>query len=58
LDTPVDYFYEGFDGKKPRRVSPRRGRRRQLDMARHLEEIHNDKHLAAISLVARALAGR
>jgi hypothetical protein len=58
LNTPVDYFYEGINGKKPRPPVGRQGRHKQLDMARHLHEIHDEKHLAAISHVARALAGR
>jgi transcriptional regulator with XRE-family HTH domain len=58
LNTPITYFYEGFDDEKPRRVSAQRGRNGQFEMARHLDEIRDEKHLAAISFVARALAGR
>jgi transcriptional regulator with XRE-family HTH domain len=55
LNTPIDYFYEGFDGKKARRLSAHQ--RRQLDMQRHLDEIHDEKQLEAISQLIRALAG-
>jgi transcriptional regulator with XRE-family HTH domain len=55
LNTPITYFYEGIDGKRPRRGSARQ--RRQLDMADILDRIHEEQHLEAISLVARALAG-
>jgi transcriptional regulator with XRE-family HTH domain len=58
LNTPIDYFYEGYDDGETHRVSARRGKNRQLEIARNLDEIHNEKHLEAISLVARALAGR
>jgi transcriptional regulator with XRE-family HTH domain len=58
LNTPIGYFYEGLDDAEPRRILTRQGRHRQLDMARHLDGIHNEKHLAAISRVARAFAGR
>jgi transcriptional regulator with XRE-family HTH domain len=58
LSTPIDYFYEGIDDKKPKVPAARQGRHRQLDMARHLHEIHDETHLGAISQVARALAGR
>jgi transcriptional regulator with XRE-family HTH domain len=54
LNTPVEYFYEGFDVAKPRRVSARQGR--LLNMVRHLDEIRNEQHLEAISLIVRALA--
>jgi transcriptional regulator with XRE-family HTH domain len=58
LDTPITYFFEGFHDEKSRAPAARQGKHRQLDMARHLHEIHDEKHLGAISLVARALAGR
>jgi hypothetical protein len=55
LNTPITYFYAGFD-EEPRRVSPRPGRSRQLDIARYLDEIQDKQRLEAISLVVRALA--
>jgi transcriptional regulator with XRE-family HTH domain len=56
LNTPITYFYEGFDDSKRGHVTARQGR--QLDMAGSLDEIHEKQHLEAISLVVRALAGR
>jgi transcriptional regulator with XRE-family HTH domain len=58
LNTPIDYFYEGFDDEEPRSVSARRGRNRQLDIARHLDEIHDEQYLEVISHVTRVLAQR
>jgi transcriptional regulator with XRE-family HTH domain len=58
LNTPITYFYEGFDNEEPGQVSARRGRNKQLDIARHLDEIHDERHLEAISHVTRVLAGR
>jgi transcriptional regulator with XRE-family HTH domain len=57
LNTPITYFYEGFDDEKAGRVPAQRGRSRQFEMARHLDGIDNEQHLEAINLVARALAG-
>jgi hypothetical protein len=56
LRTPIDYFYAGFDGKKPGRLSAHQ--RRQLEMARNLDGIDDEQYLEAISVVVRALAGR
>jgi transcriptional regulator with XRE-family HTH domain len=58
LNTPIDFFYEGFDRENPRRASARQGRRKQVEMARLLDAIHDEKHLEAISQVTRALARR
>jgi transcriptional regulator with XRE-family HTH domain len=54
MNTPITYFYEGVDDANSRRSARRR---RQLDMADILDGIHDKRHLEAIGLVARALAG-
>src|SRR5271170_1663112 len=43
LRTPIDYFYAGFDAE-PRRIPPRPGRSRQLDIVRYLDEIPYKQH--------------
>jgi transcriptional regulator with XRE-family HTH domain len=54
MNTPITYFYEGVDEANLRQTArlPR-----QLDMAGILDGIHDKRHLEAIGLVARALAG-
>jgi transcriptional regulator with XRE-family HTH domain len=56
LKTPIDHFYEGFGDNKRRQLSSKQGK--LLDIAHHLDAIHDAKHLEAIGHVARALAGR
>jgi transcriptional regulator with XRE-family HTH domain len=56
LKTPIDHFYEGFGDNQRRQLSSKQGK--LLDIARHLDAIHDAKHLEAIGHVARALAGR
>jgi transcriptional regulator with XRE-family HTH domain len=58
LGAPPDYFYEGFDAQEPRRAAAHPGRHKYLEMVRHLDGIRDEKHLEAIGLVVRALAGR
>jgi transcriptional regulator with XRE-family HTH domain len=58
MNTPIDYFYEGFSEQESRRVAARQGSRKQIEMARHLDGIYDERHLEAISQVVRVLAGR
>jgi transcriptional regulator with XRE-family HTH domain len=54
LDTPVEYFFEGFQQENtelPTRL------RRLLDISRDVGDIENEKHRQAISQLTRALAG-
>src|ERR1700683_5136799 len=56
LNTPIDYFFEGFSGKNAEQ-SPRH-QRMLLNMVRNFGEIPNEEHREAISQLTRALAGR
>jgi transcriptional regulator with XRE-family HTH domain len=56
LKTPIDYFFEGFDGKNAE-PSPRH-QRMLLNMVRNFGDIQNAEHREAISQLTRALAGR
>jgi hypothetical protein len=54
LNTPIEHFYDGVGQNAPH--SARLHHRMQLEMARLLDEIRDEQHLEAISVVARALA--
>jgi transcriptional regulator with XRE-family HTH domain len=54
LDAPTTYFYDGFDGDK----APQPDRRRVLKLMHLLGEIQDEKDLATLSQLTRALAGR
>jgi transcriptional regulator with XRE-family HTH domain len=56
LNTPIDYFFEGFGGESAERS---RGYQRMLlNMIRNFGDIQNEEHREAISQLTRALAGR
>jgi transcriptional regulator with XRE-family HTH domain len=54
LSVPVNYFFDGLDGKTSRAVSPRE--RMCLELARNFAQIPNEKHQEALSQLARVLA--
>jgi len=56
LGMPIEYFYDGFNDTTP--LERPAHERILLDMARHFNEIQNEKHLEAINQLTRALAGR
>jgi transcriptional regulator with XRE-family HTH domain len=56
LGTHIEYFYDGFkDITPPERPAHERI---LLEMARHFNEIQNEKYQEAINQLTRALAGR
>ena len=54
LSAPITYFYEGIGEEGPQQVPPQQ--RMQIEIARSFAEIRNEKHQAAVSQLARALA--
>jgi transcriptional regulator with XRE-family HTH domain len=54
LSVPVNYFFDGLDGRDPRAVSPRE--RMCLELARNFAQIPNERHQEALSQLARVLA--
>jgi len=54
LDTPIDYFFEGYS--KDTALTMRQ--RMLLDFLRHYGEIHDEKHKEALSHLTRVLALR
>ena len=55
LSVPVSYFYEGIGEENVRPVTPRE--RMTLEIARNFADIADERHQAAVSQLARALAG-
>jgi transcriptional regulator with XRE-family HTH domain len=56
LGVPVSSFFEGLEGETDRSESPRE--RMCLELARNFAQIPNERHQAALSQLARALATR
>jgi transcriptional regulator with XRE-family HTH domain len=56
LDAPITYFYEGVDDVTAPQLAPHQ--RMLLETVRNFAAIQNEKHQAALSELARVLAGR
>jgi transcriptional regulator with XRE-family HTH domain len=54
LNTPIEYFYDGFNNLTPHHPQPYR--RMLLDVLRHFGEIKNERYQEAISQLTRTLA--
>jgi transcriptional regulator with XRE-family HTH domain len=54
LGVPISYFYEGIGEESARPVTPRE--RMTLEIARNFADIPDERHQAAVSQLARALA--
>jgi transcriptional regulator with XRE-family HTH domain len=54
LNTPIEHFYDGVGQNAPHPA--RLHHRMQLEMARLLDEIHDEQHLVVLSLATRVLA--
>jgi transcriptional regulator with XRE-family HTH domain len=55
LSTPLEWFFEGLE-QDERQLPPRQ--RMLLDVMRNFGEVQNEKYLAAVTELTRALAGR
>jgi transcriptional regulator with XRE-family HTH domain len=55
LDVPVSYFYEGVGDENSSELAPHQ--RSILEVASNFAAIENEKHQAALSEIARVLAG-